>query len=391
MVRRGGSIKLMDLFGFRIGVDLSWFVILFLMIFWLSGDFHTQLHSSDQIAYLTAVITALALFASLIVHELGHALVARREGIEVRRIDLLLFGGITQMSRDAATPGEDFRIAAAGPAATLGFVVVCLVLDLIVVGPHRLLKAVEFDTGLRITPALLVLSWLLVWNVALLVFNLVPAFPLDGGRIARSLVWRVTSNKQRGTRLAARSGQGFAVVLGATGLWLMLSYGALTGLWLVGVAFMLGQSARAALVQSALSQRIENVRVADIMDEHPVAIAEQTPVREAEEDFFLRYGWGWFPVVDEAGRFLGIVRRERLDALRTSGQEWLTVRSALEDDGLGSWQVGAEQPITAVLASEALVRLGALVAVDSEGILRGVITSGQVRRALQSVFALPGG
>ncbi len=391
MVRRGGSIKLMDLFGFRIGVDLSWFVILFLMIFWLSGDFHTQLHSSDQVAYLTAVITALALFASLIVHELGHALVARREGIEVRRIDLLLFGGITQMSRDAATPGEDFRIAAAGPLATLGFVVICLVLDLLVVGPNRLLKAVEFDTGLRITPALLVLSWLLVWNVALLAFNLVPAFPLDGGRIARSLVWRVTASKQRGTRLAARSGQGFAVILGALGVWLMLAYGALTGLWLVGVAFMLGQAARGALVQTVLSERIEGVRVADIMDDHPVAITAQTPVREAEEDFFLRYGWGWFPVVDEAGRFLGIVRRERVDALRANGEEWVTVGSALEDDGAGTWQVRAEMPITAVLASEAMVRLGALVAVDGEGMLRGVITSGQLRRALQSVFGLPGG
>src|SRR5438270_1885360 len=124
----------MDLFGFRIGVDASWFVILFLMIFWLSRDFRPQLHSSDGVAYLTAVATALVLFGSLIVHELGHALVARREGIEVRRIDLLLFGGITQMSRDAMTPGEDFRIAVAGPAATFGFVVLCLALDMIVVG-----------------------------------------------------------------------------------------------------------------------------------------------------------------------------------------------------------------------------------------------------------------
>src|SRR5690348_911923 len=142
MWRRPTSIKLMDLFGFRIGLDRSWFLILFLMIFWLSGDFRRTLHSSDGVAYLTTVITVLVLFGSLIVHELGHALVARAHGIDVRRIDLFLFGGLTQMSRDAATPGEDFQIAAAGPAATLGFVLLCLGIDLAIVGPDRTLHAI---------------------------------------------------------------------------------------------------------------------------------------------------------------------------------------------------------------------------------------------------------
>src|ERR1035441_10386479 len=105
MLRRTGSIKLINVFGIRIGVDASWFLILFLLIFTLSGPFRSTLHSSDAVAYLTTVVSVLLLFASLIVHELGHAVVARRQGIEVRRIDLFLFGGLTKMSRDAATPG----------------------------------------------------------------------------------------------------------------------------------------------------------------------------------------------------------------------------------------------------------------------------------------------
>jgi Zn-dependent protease len=385
-MRRNGSIKLMDLFGFRIGVDTSWFLILFLMIYWLSGDFRDQLHSSDSTAYLTAVITALALFASLIVHELGHALVARREGITVTRIDLLLFGGITQMSRDAATPGEDFRIAAAGPLATIAFVVVCLVLDLIVVGPHRLWHAAVFDSSVPITPAMLSLTWLLLWNVLLLAFNLVPAFPLDGGRIARSLVWRVSGSKQRGTRVAARMGQGFSIVVGAAGLALCLSQGLFAGLWLIAVAFLLGQSARAAIAQSAVSERIERVRVADIMDTQPVVIPAPTPVAQAEEEYFLRYGWPWFPVVDEAGRFLGIVERERLAAVAGAGESWLTVSSALEPGEPSALLVQQDRPLTEVLASEALGRLGALVAVDRDGMLRGIVTAQEVRRALQAAF-----
>ena len=383
---RRGSIKLMDLFGFRIGVDTSWFLILFLMIFWLSGDFRNQLHSSDSVAYLTAVITALALFASLIVHELGHALVARREGITVTRIDLLLFGGVTEMSRDSATPGEDFRIAASGPAATVGFVLVCLVLDTIVVGPHRLLHAAEFKTDVPINPVMLSLTWLLLWNVLLLVFNLVPAFPLDGGRIARSIVWRVTGSKQRGTRLAARMGQGFAVVVGVFGLMLCLAQGLFAGLWLLAIAFLLGQSARAALVQSALSERIERVRVLDIMDPQPVAIPAPTPVAQAQEEYFLRYGWEWFPVVDETGHFLGIVSREGLGSVAGSGEGWLTVAAALEPDGASANYVHEDRPITDVLASETLARLGALAAVDRDGVLRGVITAQEVRRALQAAF-----
>src|ERR1700744_4915110 len=127
MLRRPTSIKLFDAFGLRIRVDGRWFVVLFLRIFVVSGPFRATLHSSDGVAYVTTVASVLLLFASLIVHELGHALVARREGVEAQRIDLFLFGGITQMSRASSDPGEEFRIAAAGPAATLAVILLCLV------------------------------------------------------------------------------------------------------------------------------------------------------------------------------------------------------------------------------------------------------------------------
>jgi Zn-dependent protease len=391
MLRRPSSIKLLDLFGIRIGVDGSWFVILFLMIFWLSGDFRQALHSSDAVAYLTTVITVLVLFASLVVHELGHALVARAHGIGVRRIDLFLFGGLTQMSRDAATPGEDFQIAAAGPLATFGFVLLCLVINLVIVGPSRLVHAVELDGSVPITPVVLSLSWLLLWNVLLLGFNLIPAFPLDGGRIARSIIWRVTGEKQRGTRVAAKLGQGFAVILAGLGLWLLLAYASFTALWLLAIAYLLWQSARAAVVQTALTERIAEVRVADVMDRQPIAIPSDTPVPRAMEDFFMRYGWSWFPVVDERGRFVGIARRERLEAAQETGENWLTVASVLEAGDPASWRVDEQRPLGELLASESLGRLGALMAVDSDGVLRGVVTLGQVRRALQSAFGSPVG
>jgi Zn-dependent protease len=390
MWRRPTSIKLMDLFGFRIGVNRSWFLILFLMIFLLSGDFRSVLHSSDGVAYLTTVITVLVLFGSLIVHELGHALMARHQGITVHRIDLFLFGGLTEMSRDAASPGEDFKIAAAGPLATFCFVLLCLAVDLAIVGPHRLIHAAQLDDTVRITPVLLSLSWLLFWNVLLLVFNLVPAFPLDGGRMTRAIVWRVTGEKQRGTVVAAKMGQGFALLLAGVGLWATLQYRSFSGVWLIAIAFLLYQSARAAIVQTALSARIEGVRVADIMDRQPVAIPSGTPVANALDEFFLRYGWSWFPVIDNAGRFLGIARQERVGAAQDRGENWLTVGAVLEPEQDGNWRVREDRPITELLSSESLGSLGALMAVDGEGVLCGVVTVEQVRRALQAAFGSPG-
>jgi Zn-dependent protease len=378
----------MNLFGIRVGVNGSWFLILFLMIFWLSGSFRQVLHSSDGVAYLTTVITVLVLFGSLIIHELGHALVARRQGIEVNRIELFLFGGFTQMSRDASSPSEDFKIAAAGPLATLCFVILCLVVDLVIVGSHRLLHAALLDSSnsVKITPVLLAASWLLFWNVLLLGFNLVPAFPLDGGRMARAIIWRLTGSKRRGTQVAARLGQWFGLLLGGAGVWLLLDYRSFTGLWLIAISFLLYQSARGALMQTSLTERIEGVTVADVMDPQPVAIRSDVAVGEALENYFLRYGWAWFPVIDEQGRLLGIAQRDRLQATYDSGEGWLTVGAVLDADEGGRWRIGEDRPLTEALSSESFGKIGAVLAVDREGVLRGVLTADQVRRALQSAF-----
>jgi CBS domain-containing protein len=222
--------------------------------------------------------------------------------------------------------------------------------------------------------------------VLLLIFNLVPAFPLDGGRIARAIIWRVTGEKRRGTQIAARMGQGFALLLGGIGIWMLLSYAAFTGLWLAAIAFLLWQSARGALVQTALNERIEGVRVADIMDTQPVAIPANIPVPQALDEFFLRYRWSWFPAIDELGRFVGIARQERVQAAIDAGEGWLTVGAVLESEEAASWRINEDRPLTDVISSESLGRFGALMAVDGEGVLRGVVTVEQVRRALQSAF-----
>jgi hypothetical protein len=233
---------------------------------------------------------------------------------------------------------------------------------------------------------LLSLSWLLFWNVLLLVFNLIPAFPLDGGRIARSIVWRITGDKVRGTRVAAKMGEGFALLLAGFAVWLLFAYRSFTGLWLVAISFLLWQSARGALAQTALNERIEGVTVGDVMDPQPIAIPSVTPIGQALDDYFLRYGWDWFPVIDETGHLLGIARRDRLQTAVDGGENWLTVGAFIDAENGVGWQIDESRPITEVLSSESFGTLGAVMAVDREGVLRGVVTVDRVRRALQSAF-----
>ncbi|MGH2842138.1 MAG: site-2 protease family protein [Solirubrobacteraceae bacterium] len=391
MFGRRGSIKLAEIAGIRIGVDGSWFLMLFILIFLLSGPFRDTLHSSEDVAYLTTVATVLLFFGSLIVHELGHAFQARREGVTVTRIELFLFGGTTHMSRDAQTPGEELRIAAAGPLGTLLCLLVCIGVDMAIVGPNRLLHAVELDGAMKITPVLLSLSWLVPMNVLILFFNLVPAYPLDGGRIARAIVWRLTGDKLRGTRVSARMGEGFAVLLGAFGVYVTLEDPGISGIWLVLLAFMIWQSARMALGGTAVAQRVQGVRVGEIMDHEPVVAAGTATVSEALHECFLRYDLAWLPVVDREGHFVGIARRERAQEQVDRGEGWITVGAILEDEDAQRLQVLESQPLTDVLALESLGRLGAVIATDAHGVLRGTVSADQVRRVLQTVLAPPVG
>lgn len=388
MFRGFRSIKLMTIAGIRIGVDVTWLAMLFVLIFLLSGSFKTALHSSDDVAYLTTVVTVLLFYGSLIVHEMGHAIAARHEGIEVQRMELFGFGGTTYMARDSQTPGEEFRIAAAGPLGTLLFILVCLGLDLALVGPHRLIHAVALDGTVQMTPVLLALSWLLPMNVLILIFNIIPAYPLDGGRIARALVWRITDDKLRGTRTAARLGEGFAVLLGGVGLFITLRSGSFIGLWLMLLSFFLWQSAHMALNGTAAASRVNGVRVSDIMDHEPVVVRGTSTVEQALDEAFLRYQSEWLPVVDGDGRFIGIARRERAQDLVLAGEGDATVGSILEPE-TSRLTIGEDRPLTDVLMLEALGRLGAVIATDEYNTLTGLVTIDQVRRVLETVLAQP--
>ena len=384
----GSSLQLFRIAGIRVGVHPSWFFILFLSIYWLRDSFEDAIITPGQ-GFIGAVIAAFLFFGSIVLHELGHAFAARREGIGVGGIDLFFFGGFMRAMRDSETPGEEFRVAAAGPAVTL-----VLALGFGVAGFALMGDAVadaatfEFRVGLAAsrssspsprspTPALFVL-------------NMVPAFPLDGGRIARAIAWQISGDRNKATKLAAYLGQGFAALMIGYGVYVLVTdlqddRDPVNGLWWIVLGWMLGGAARAAVAQSRTSpSRLEGITAGDIMDSEPVVIPAGLPVERAYDEFFLRYqGWPWFAVVEEDGHLAGLAHRAAVEHAALQEDPTLPVRAVVAD----SEQVRTDTPLESLIGSEPLRTLGALMAVDAEGHLRGVVTLDQVTRALQARLA----
>jgi Zn-dependent protease len=384
------SLPLLRLFGIRVGVNYSWFLVLFVVIFVLWDSLSETLDASETTVYIVAVVAAASFFGSIVLHELGHALAARREGIDVEGIDLFLFGGVMKMNRETDTPGAEFRVAAAGPAVTLLIMALASVAAVLLAGADSFWDAARLSAAADATPAEVVVSLLVSMNLVLLVFNLVPAFPLDGGRIARAVAWKLTGDRHRATRFAARIGIGFGYALMLLGVLAIVVWGsdaAFDAIWFGALGWLLASAARGTLAQSQFTEQIAGITVADVMDAEPVTIPAALPAAQAYEDFFLRYqGWEWFAVVEEDGRFAGLAHRPAIElaALQAGGSP--PVRDVAAP-GKAEGQVAADAPLEALLGSEPLRRLGALMAVDAEGRLRGVVTFEQVTRALRARFA----
>ena len=386
----GGSITLFHVRGIRIAVDWSWFLVLFLVIFWLSPVYGEVLGqpSSAVAPFALAVASALGFFASIVLHELGHAMAARRRGIGISSIQLWIFGGMARMDREPENAGAEFEVAIAGPLVTLAIVVCLIAAGLALGGEHKLIEALPFEGRVGVSGVLAMIAWLAAINILVLIFNLLPAFPMDGGRIARAIAWRRTGDRNAATRFAATLGRVFGYLFIAGGLLLLANGNVFEGIWLALIGMMINGSARGAAMQTQISSRIGGMRVADVMDREPVAIPGELSVEQALDQYFLRYRWPWFPVVDAAHRFLGLLERDRADQVPEISRASSLVSELLERDR-GSLHVSEDAPLDSLLANHNLRRFGALMAVDHDGRLSGVITVEQVGRALRDA-ATPG-
>ena len=368
------------MFGIRIGADYSWFLILFLAIFFAREQLAELTGASETTVYVAAVVEAFLFFASIIAHEIGHALAARREGIPVVGIDLFLFGGLMHMRSEPATPGAEFRVAAAGPAVTALVIVLATAAGVLISGADDFADAVTLSGAGELELIPVMISALALINLVVLVFNLIPAYPLDGGRIARAAVWKITGDRHRSTRAAAAVGRAFGSLLVVGGVLLLVNGATFDGIYLAILGWLLGSQARNVAVQSAVTQRLEGITVADLMDADPVTIPADLGALRAYEDFFLRYGYDWFAVVEVGDAYVGRVFLEPVRQLAESDPQRPVRELVVEEDA----RVRDDLTLESLLASHELRTAGVLMAVDPEGRLRGVVTAEDVARALRS-------
>ena len=295
-----------------------------------------------------------------------------------------MFGGVARLERDSDTPATEFKIAVAGPLVTAAIVAVCAIIGLALAGGDQVRHAALTQENTQTSGIAALVVWLGSINLLVLVFNLVPAFPLDGGRMARAIAWWRTGSRNSGTRFAATLGEWFGLFLILAGLGYFLVYrgDVIGGIWLAFVGFILRGAAKSAIAQTELTSRIEGISVADVMDPDPVAIPEGASIEQALDEYFLRYRSPWFPVVDRAQHVIGLVDRPTADNVPAVERTSASVRDVFARDG-GSLTVMEDAPLESVLGNEALRRLGALIATDADGHISGMLTIDAIGRALR--------
>jgi Zn-dependent protease/predicted transcriptional regulator len=366
----GRSFRIAQVAGIPVGVHPLWLVIVALITWSLgAGYYPAQVHGiAPGAAYALGLASALLLFVSILAHELGHALVARRHGVEIEEIDLWLLGGVARMRGEPQRAGDELRFALAGPAVTAVIAAAfgALALGLPAGAPRTLDALVEYQALI---------------NAMILGFNLLPAFPLDGGRVARALLWRRTGDLRRATDIAAALGRAFGYVFIALGVLSALS-GAAGGLWFAIIGLFVIAAARSEVMHAEIESTFTGVSAAALMSKPVATVPGDITVAEAVRTSFEPRRYTAFPVVDQRRHVLGLLTLDRVAAMTAPERAVRLVRDVADRDP----QLYVRQSDDAVELIErpAFLRVGRAVVCDSGGTPVGLVSITDVQRAIRA-------
>ncbi|MCC6543913.1 MAG: site-2 protease family protein [Nitrospirae bacterium] len=281
------GFKIFRVLGIPIYINYTWFIVFSLVVYTLAVSYFPYLgpYYEPSVRWIMAFIAAILLFSSILLHELSHSYVAQRQGIKIKSITLFVFGGIAQMVGESRSPGGEMKIAAAGPA-----------LSLFISGIFWTIVFV-FKRGMATSPVLAISYFLAYTNMILAVFNLIPGFPLDGGRMLRAFIWKRSNNLNKATLITSRIGKGFALLLIVGGLWNILQGVFISGLWMIFVGMFLQQAADQGYRQTVLNRTLSSVKIRDIMVSPAIVVNNDVTLDHIVNDFFFRYRYNSFPVV----------------------------------------------------------------------------------------------
>ena len=366
-------IKLGRIFGVAIGLHYSWIIIALLVTLSLRAQFameHPDWNGSTT--WGIAIITGLLFFVSILLHELSHAAVAKLRGIPVRAITLFALGGVAQIEKDAADAKSEFWMGIIGPISSIVIGVVCLAV--------AWLLGWNFSTETS-SPALAMFMWLGFINIALAIFNMIPGFPLDGGRVLRAVVWWITGDANRSTRIASRVGQLVALGFIMLGILRFFSGAGFGGLWIAFIGWFLLDAARASGAQVEITERLTGLRVGDVMTQQFATVDANSNLETFVQEHLLPTGHRCF-VVLEQGTPAGIITPHEVKAIDRGRWPYTTVGDVMRPlETLRS--VGPERPV-----AEALEMMGRedvnQMPVVQHGSLAGIISRGHIVRVLQT-------
>ena len=366
-----GSIRLGRVAGIPIGIHPLWLVVVAIITVSLGdGYYGTELPgTAPGWCYALGLASALLLFASVLLHELGHSLVARRVGVRIEEIDLWLLGGVAKMSGEPRSARDELRISAAGPAVSVALCGVFAALAVLVPG----------------AAADALLSYLALVNGLVAAFNLLPALPLVGGRIAHALLWPRLGSRDRATRVAAGIGQVFGWAFGALGILATLA-GAPGGLWLVVVGAFIVVAARAEAWRAQVHESVEGLRAHELMSAPVVSIPARASVAEAITAYAGMHPHAAFPVVDLRGRAIGLVTTRRLAAVPAAERASTLVAAIADRDA--DLLVEPDAALESLVGLEAFARVGRAVVLGTDRAPVGILSISEIQRRMEAARAL---
>ena len=310
------NIKLGRIWGIPIGLHLSWFLIFGLVTWSLALGYFPEEYPTLTISayWILGVITSILFFGSVLVHELAHALVALRNNLPVRAINLFIFGGVAELTQEPRSAGAEFRIAIAGPLASLGLA-----------GLFGGLYLLDQQIPLLAAPSL----WLARINLLLAVFNMIPGFPLDGGRILRAAIWWKTDNLQKATKAAGISGQLVAYGFIVVGVFIAFSGNFFNGLWLIFIGWFLQNAAASSLTQSQIQETLRGITVTQAMQREFPRVSGLTPISQLVEQDIIKGGHRSF-LVEEDGRVRGMLTLSDIRAIPERKWRLMTAQQVMQ-------------------------------------------------------------
>jgi Zn-dependent protease/CBS domain-containing protein len=367
------QVKVGRIAGISIGLHYSWFLIALLIALSLAQHFRAVAPGwGSAIVWTAAVVTALLFFATLLLHELAHSLLAKSRGLRVRAITLFALGGVSQIESEASDAKAEFSIAIAGPVTSV-------VIGLALLGSAWL---TGWKAGTEpATPVVSVLVWLGYINIMLAVFNMIPGYPLDGGRVLRALIWWGTGNANRSTRLAAQVGQVVAFLFILSGLYRFFVGANFGGLWLAFIGWFLLDASRSSYVQVELMAGLRDRRVADIMDRDYATVEGHLSLQDFVDEYVLRTGRRCFVVVQN-DQVSGLITTHEIKKINRD--EW--ARTSVQSVMCPLAQLRTVAPDTpAIQALELMSREDInQLPVIADGHLQGVFSRGHVLRFLRT-------